>query len=68
MRDIFGDFEAGIQSKGGDVERVASKVGQDLKKCIFSTQQCKYHLVKMLQLQTSRITMPFYNLEANSLY
>ena len=28
----FGDFEAGIQSKGGDVERGASKVGPDLKK------------------------------------
>ena len=33
----FGDFEAGIQSKGGDVERGgASKVGQDLKKVHFS--------------------------------
>ena len=31
----FGDFEAGIQSKGGDVERVAWKVGQDLKKVHF---------------------------------
>ena len=31
----FGDFEAGIQSKGGDVERGASKVGPDLKKTAF---------------------------------
>ena len=31
----FGDFEAGIQSKGGDVERGASKVGPDLKKVLF---------------------------------
>ena len=35
MGDIFGDFEAGIQSKGGDVERGASKVGPDLKKSAF---------------------------------
>ena len=36
----FGDFEAGIQSKGGDVERGggASKVGPYLIKVHFSTQ------------------------------
>ena len=39
----FGDFEAGIQSKGGDVERGASKVGPDLKKkCILLLSNRQY--------------------------